>query len=445
MRKGIVLAEFILLSAALAGCAMQLALPAFLLPGGGVCAPTRSAVSTSAATSPAPSDTGAEAPARTPEPANTPFPAPAETPPPAEGEPYAVLARYDDEMPEGLQVDLKYSKYSTPLTYFVALKSGKVYAEPDAKSKKLASFGLGGRYGVDKTVLGADGKSKWRRVLWSDKKGAHEGYVMESAGVVRSFRVGAMLERVRTLAESAGRENTVYVTNRKNRHGLPPALPGGKTVDPWGNRRSQGAPAYTEPGAKSDFRYAPDGLLGMKTGESGGFARVWFPSFGETRWVPEKYLSRQADCIQTLTQAVVVDRKNQNSGTFELINGKWALVALTYVSTGKEGGYSVKTPLGHFMAQEKTSRFHYYFDGTTTIQGYAPWAIRFSAGGYLHGVPRAFQHDKYGNRVDPGPAESLRSLGTTPQSHMCVRNYTSWAKFLYDRFREGECAVVVFE
>jgi len=115
------------------------------------------------------------------------------------------------------------------------------------------------------------------------------------------------------------------------------------------------------------------------------------------------------------------------------------------VSTGKSGGYSVKTPLGDFMAQQKVSKFYYYKDGTKELEGYAPYAVRFSAGGYLHGVPRKFKFDAAGKRIDPGPAESLRTLGTTPQSHMCVRNYTSYAKFIYDWFRKGQCAVIVIE
>jgi hypothetical protein len=105
----------------------------------------------------------------------------------------------------------------------------------------------------------------------------------------------------------------------------------------------------------------------------------------------------------------------------------------------------VKTPLGDFMAQERVSKFYYYADGTKNIAGYAPYAIRFSGGGYMHGVPRDFKHSASGKRIDPGITEAIYTLGTTPQSHMCVRNYSSYAKFLYDRFVKGQWAVIVFE
>lgn len=438
MRKAIILAAIAFLAATFAGCALEAAIPAFLRPDFGDSA------------SPSPEVTPSRSPDSTPPPVSTPTPSdtPEAAATPASSaspEPYKVLATYENAMPEGLTAALKYSNYSTPLDYFVALKSGSVYAAPDAKSKKLASFGLGGRYRLDKLVQGADGASKWFHVLWSDKKGSHEGYVKSSVGAARSFRVGMMLDRVKALQQSADRAGTVYIANYKNRRGLPPALPGGKTTDPSGNRREQSAPAYAEPNAKSAFRYAPDGLLGTAQGKSNGFTKVYFPSFGETRWVPDKYLSAQPDCIGALTQAVVVDRLNQNAGTFEFSGGQWKLIALTYISTGKTGGYSLKTPLGDFMAQERMSKFYYYYDGTQTIEGYAPYAIRFSGGGYLHGVPRTFHYDASGNRVDPGMAESLRTLGTTPQSHMCVRNYTSFAKFIYNWYGKGQCAVIVFE
>jgi hypothetical protein len=63
----------------------------------------------------------------------------------------------------------------------------------------------------------------------------------------------------------------------------------------------------------------------------------------------------------------------------------------------------------------------------------------------VHGVPRAFHYSATGALVDPGMSESLRTLGTTPQSHMCVRNYTSYAKFAYNWYKKGQCAVIVFE
>jgi hypothetical protein len=222
-------------------------------------------------------------------------------------------------MPQGLAVALRYDSYDAPNHYLVALKSGTVYEKPDVKSKKLRSFTLGVRMATDRLVEASDGKSRWYRVMWADKHGKHAGYVKETAGAGRSFRLDAMLDRVTRLQAEANKPSTVFVLNYKNRKGHAPALPGGAETDTFGYRRDQSAPAYLEPDVQSEFRYAPDGMLGTAVEKRGGFTKVWFPTFGEARWVPDKFISKDADAIPKLTQVVVVDRPNQNAAAFEYV------------------------------------------------------------------------------------------------------------------------------
>lgn len=61
-------------------------------------------------------------------------------------------------------------------------------------------------------------------------------------------------------------------------------------------------------------------------------------------------------------------------------------------------------------------------DGSKETGGYAPYASRFTDGAYIHGVPV--------NEPRKTQIEYSWSLGTTPRSHMCVRNATSHAKFI---------------
>lgn len=63
-------------------------------------------------------------------------------------------------------------------------------------------------------------------------------------------------------------------------------------------------------------------------------------------------------------------------------------------------------------------------DGSKETGGYAPYASRFTDGAYIHGVPV--------NEPRKTQIEYSWSLGTTPRSHMCVRNATSHAKFIFD-------------
>ncbi len=436
MRKGIILAAMLMLAATVAGCAFCGLLPAFLLPGNPLPGSGETAAPTATATPAATAEPTVTVPAAT----STPTPVPTAAP-----KPYDTVAQYESTMPEGLTMALEYDRYATPLDYFVALKSGKVYEKASGESKKLLSFSAGTRYRVDKSVLGEDGKSQWYHVLWSDKNGSHSGYVKHSAGQARSFRLGMMLERAKKLKDQTDMGQTVFIVNYKNAIGKPPALPGGKEQDAWGYRRSQSAPAYSDASTKSTFRYAPDGLLGHKLEEADGMTKIYFPTFGQAYWVQNKYVSKEEDAIASLRQVIAVDRLYQNTAVLEHTEGGWKVVGLSYITTGKEGGYSLKTPLGDFMAQGRYKQFYYYADGTKVIDGHAPWAIRFSGGGYLHGVPSKSSYDEAGKRQDKPAAESLRSLGTTPQSHMCVRNYTSFAKFMYDRFVKGQSAVIVVE
>jgi hypothetical protein len=99
--------------------------------------------------------------------------------------------------------------------------------------------------------------------------------------------------------------------------------------------------------------------------------------------------------------------------------------------------YSKETPTGMFVIQENKPKMFYYKDGTTTLEGFAPYASRFTNGGYIHGVPT---NNPKGNII-----EYSATLGTVPRSHMCVRNTTSHAKFIYDRAKPLKSLVIVID
>ena len=69
--------------------------------------------------------------------------------------------------------------------------------------------------------------------------------------------------------------------------------------------------------------------------------------------------------------------------------------------------------------------------------GFAPYANRFTNGAYIHGVPV--------NAPRKSLIEYSPSLGTTPRSHMCVRNATSHAQFVYDWAPVNKTIVFVLE
>ena len=75
-------------------------------------------------------------------------------------------------------------------------------------------------------------------------------------------------------------------------------------------------------------------------------------------------------------------------------------------------------------------------DGSAATGGFAPYASRFNNGGYIHGVPT--------NAPATGIIEYSYTLGTIPRSHMCVRNATSHAKFIFEWAPVNETIIFVF-
>ncbi|HYE68238.1 MAG TPA: L,D-transpeptidase, partial [Anaerovoracaceae bacterium] len=187
-----------------------------------------------------------------------------------------------------------------------------------------------------------------------------------------------------------------------------------------------------------------DGTLVRVLSSGSQYTRIALVKDERVYFVPNKYIATPA-AVTAIKKAVVIDRANQNEVVFEKTGQEWKVISYTLATTGTTGKYHQPTPLGYYYGIEKRERFYYYKDGTTTIQGYAPYTIRFAGGAYLHGVPVNYKYNSEGGRVDPGRIEFSKTLGTVPLSHKCVRNFTSHAKFLYDWYTPGEVIVVVIE
>ena len=231
--------------------------------------------------------------------------------------------------------------------------------------------------------------------------------------------------------------------NYKNQNGKPPkpknaTVEDKKVVDTLGIKQSQSIPLYTHADLNKPARYAYDGSLTKYVKDSGEYVNVK-TIYQKGDWlVPKKYTKILTDSA-TFEKLIVIDRTNQNISTLEKVGAKWLIRSMNPATTGLDKPpFKEATPLGIYDLQEKKSRFFYYKDGTTEIEGFAPYASRFSAGAYIHGVP-----------VNNPDAKTLKefspTLGTTPLSHMCVRTATSHAKFIYDWAKVDNTYIVVID
>jgi hypothetical protein len=212
----------------------------------------------------------------------------------------------------------------------------------------------------------------------------------------------------------------------------------GNIADTLGNERYQSVPLYFTYDSIIGERYGKDGTLIKFIERTGKFVRATVPSLSDHEWlIPQKYVKKLEDTV-TFRKAIFVDVTNQNIATLEKIDSTWYVRSMNPATTGlRKPPYQYSTPLGLFLIQEKKIKMIFLQDGTVATGGFAPYASRFCNGGYVHGIPV--------NAPRTTNIEYSASLGTTPRSHMCVRNATSHAQFVFDWAATNESVVFVFD
>lgn len=208
-------------------------------------------------------------------------------------------------------------------------------------------------------------------------------------------------------------------------------------ADAFDVERSQSIPLYAPNDLTTPERYSQDGSLVKIISEDGNFFKIKHSYFASEWLVPKKYV-QTLNANTIFSKVIFIDRTNQNISTLEKVATKWLVRSMNPTTTGlHRPPHMRETPLGIFMIQAKANRMPYYIDGTTQIGGSAPFASRFSGGGYLHGIPIDLPRTQ--------DVEFSAVLGTTPRSHKCVRNATSHAKFIYTWAPIDETLVFVFD
>ena len=135
---------------------------------------------------------------------------------------------------------------------------------------------------------------------------------------------------------------------------------------------------------------------------------------------------------------IIDDDSTRMTVNYVFRGGTWSVLSMNPATTGmRNPPYAKATPLGYFVLQQKKEKMIYLADGSDAYGGFAPYASRFTNGAYIHGVPV----NAPGTKI----IEWSWSLGTTPRSHMCVRNATSHAKFIYDTMPLLATLIVVIE
>lgn len=232
--------------------------------------------------------------------------------------------------------------------------------------------------------------------------------------------------------------------NRRNKNGEAPVAHNFKrnkyklVTDSLGTERYQGIPLYLPSDTVTPERYALDGSLVKLSDDTTQLIGVSTVFFDGDWLVPKKYV-KPID-IDTLYfgRMVFVDRNNQNITTVEKSDSLWLIRSMNPATTGVyRPPYAHPTPPGIFVIQEKKEKMIFLKDGSTETGGFAPYASRFCNGAYIHGVPS--------NVPRKTIIEYSATLGTVPRSHMCVRNASSHAEFVFNWAPIYESLVFVIE
>lgn len=263
----------------------------------------------------------------------------------------------------------------------------------------------------------------------------------------RSFQWEKIKERLERLEAMQDKSyHWGILRNYKDLNGQAPLAWGskrneyGRMADSLGTERYQGIPLYELSDTLRPALYGRDGNLVriLKTMKKSDFLKVQTVYPQEEEWlVPSRYVKSIGDTVR-FEKAIFIDRHNQNIATLEKSEDQWLVRSMNPATTGRfKPPYAQPTPLGLFVVQQKKSKMVYLKDGSKEVGGFAPYANRFTCGAYIHGVPVVAPQTEM--------TEYSYSLGTTPRSHMCVRNVTSHSKFIYNWGSINTTVVFVLE
>lgn len=211
-----------------------------------------------------------------------------------------------------------------------------------------------------------------------------------------------------------------------------------RVSDTLGVERYQSAPLYIVGETDTPTLYGRDGsIIRLISNDTLDMVRIEGISFDGTWDVPKRYVKTIGDSIR-FNHVVFIDVTNQNTTLVEQVKDEWLIRSMNPATSGvHKPPYSQETPTGIFIIQENKPKMYFYKDGTTQIGGFAPYASRFTNGGYIHGIPT---NNPNGNII-----EYSATLGTFPRSHMCVRNASSHAEFIYENAKPLKSLVIVID
>ena len=343
---------------------------------------------------------------------------------------YSYIKQYFGKRPENLTFNFGYDKHSPrDMDEFVFIKTAtSIRKEPNSNAKVIKSATYSQKYkttGIVKTNSG-NKSDEWYEVFFDNQL----GYIPKSAVEKREFDWNDMIKKVdktnKFIKEAVSANKKIYVLDDY----VP--LGGGESGkrDKFGNRANQSEFGYIDKSFK-DYINIPDRTIMVVEEENDKYVKVKIDAYDNGVYYlkpsSKKYL-KEAGITGEVSRFIYVDRSSQNEMIIEKSGNGWNVVTSSFVTTGKDAGNSFATPYGTFLIAYSKPVMSYTGSGGGVV-GDAKYAVRFSGGGYMHGIPSVFEPK---NTREQRKAATAKKIGTYPESHKCIRHYDDQIKFIYE-------------
>ena len=343
---------------------------------------------------------------------------------------YSYIKQYFGKRPENLTFNFGYDKHSPrDMDEFVFIKTAtSIRKEPNSNAKVIKSATYSQKYkttGIVKTNVG-NKSDEWYEVFFDNQL----GYIPKSAVEKREFDWNDMMKKVdktnKFIKEAVSANKKIYVLDDY----VP--LGGGESGkrDKFGNRANQSEFGYIDKSFK-DYINIPDRTIMIVEEENDKYVKVKIDAYDNGVYYlkpsSKKYL-KEAGITGEVSRFIYVDRASQNEMIIEKSGNGWNVVTSSFVTTGKDAGNSFATPYGTFLIAYSKPVMSYTGSGGGVV-GDAKYAVRFSGGGYMHGIPSVFEPK---NTREQRKAATAKKIGTYPESHKCIRHYDDQIKFIYE-------------
>ena len=346
--------------------------------------------------------------------------------------------------------DLKFDKYSPKnLDNFLFVKKSRLFKEaPENNSAVVFSTKFKDKPKALLEIVTDDGSriDRWYLAELTEEKPKRGFIHIENGSVIRrGFYWDEMQSKMRRfdrfLEDSKNKKYELYTI--KEYRPMTDDIYSSK--DKYGNRNNQSIIGYSN-ADKTGYRInIPDQTIFRIISEKDDMIEI------ETPYYPRPYFIKNNPKTYTkweikdrVNKFIVIDTESQTEGIFERGKAnKYKVITYSFVTTGKDNGWSsYETPKGMFLVAA-TRPFMAFGKKVVEedkekveISGTAKGAIRFSGGGYMHGIPTSLKGGGYGRKATEG------KIGTFKDSHKCVRHFDDQITFIVDWVNAGSTTMV---